>query len=201
MFLFYLPNWMYEKTLVVGSSHRYLAVATVGLISLVAIFVYRLKPKLAVLLSIIFVVLNIIAANKVLESISTYRSSKIVEPIWNQINNQVIPDQKDIIFMYQGSDLVWGTSMNWASSFPFAIKRGITNAYDLPIVTGDPKLVSELLCKTNVYRPSVGGWVNQKNRIPISHLYAWVWDGKVLIDISESERELFIKEAPCKVLP
>jgi hypothetical protein len=201
MFLFYLPNWMYEKTLIVGSSHRYLADATVALVSLVAVFIYKLKPKLVVLFSIIFIALNVIASNKFLKSMSAYRSFKIIEPIWSQINKQVAVGQKDMIFMYQGTDLVWGTSMNWSGPVPFGIKRGISNANDLPIVSGDRQLIVKLLCEKNVYRPSLGGWAIQKERIPISHLYAWMWDGKVLTNISESERKSFIKEAPCKVLP
>lgn len=201
MFLFYLPNWLYERTLVIGSSHRYLADSSVALVSLVAVFVYRLKPRFLVLLSLIFTALNVVAANKVLKSISEYRSYKIVQPIWDQIDKEVTPNQKDMIFMYFGSDLVWATSMNWSSSVPFGIKRGITNANDFPIVAGDRQLVAKLLCENGVYRPTLGGWITQKNRIPISHLYAWEWKSWILANVSERERKTFIKEVPCKVLP
>jgi len=201
MFLFYLPNWLYEKTLVVGSSHRYVAVSSVAFASLITLLIYKFRSKYLILFSSLFIILNIIASNKLLEKISTYRSSKIIEPIWSQINSQVTPGQKGMIFMYQGTDLVWGTSMNWSGSVPFGIKRGISNADDLPIITGDKQLIVKLLCEKNVYRPTLGGWIYQKDRIPTSHLYAWSWNGKVLTDISQTERELFTKEAPCKVLP
>lgn len=200
MFLFYLPNWLYEKTLVVGSSHRYLADSSIALVALITILVYKAKPWFLVLFSLIFIVLNIVAANKVLKSISSYRSYGIIEPIWEQIDKEVATNQKDMVFMYFGTDLVWGTSMNWSGSVPFGIRRGITNADDLPIVTGDRQLVVKLLCEDNVYRPSLGGWTSQRDRIPISHLYAWKWDGKMLTDISQNERQVFAKEAPCKVL-
>lgn len=201
MFLFYFPNWLYEKTLVVGSSHRYLAVSSVALISFAAIFISKLKPKFMILFSLLFIILNIVSANQVLKSISQYRSYKIIQPIWEQIENEVISNQKDMIFMYFGSDLVWGTSMSWSGSVPFGIERGVTNANDLPIVTGDRQLIIKLLCETGVSRPTFGGWTTQKGRIPISHLYAWEWKDGVLTSISERERKEFIQESPCKVLP
>jgi hypothetical protein len=199
--LFYLPNWVFEKTLIVGSSHRYISIAAVAIPCLAAVVIYKLRTKFLIVLSVLFIVLNIYSANRVLEGLSGYRSYKIVQPIWDQIDREVPHNQKDMIFMYFGSDLVWGTSMIWSGSVPFAIKREIGNPDDFPIVTGDRELVSKLLCERGVYRPSFGKWSTQKERIPISHLYAWEWKDGVLTNVSEREKEGFTKKVPCRVLP
>lgn len=199
LLLFYFPNFLYEKTLIVGSSHRYLAISAISIPIIVAIFLNNIKKKKLIIFSTLFIGLNIISSNKVLYELAQYRSYKVVQPIWDKINNDVPKDMKNMIFMYYGGDLVWGTSMTWSASVPFGIMRGYTDAYDFPIVTGDRDLIVNLLCKDNIHRPSVSIWTNQIERIPISHLFAWTWKDGTLTDISEIERKAFIKEANCKV--
>lgn len=199
--VFYLPNWLFDQTLVVGTSHRYLTISSVGLVAIFALIISRLNRKYMFLAALFFILLNLRSSNIVLASQAKYRSSSVVEPLWQKINSDVPKGETNSIFMYEGGDYLRGVALDWSASVPFGIKRGVVNEDDFPIVTGDIDLIVKLLCEGNIERPSLGKWSFQKERVPLSHLHAWKLENGVLTDISKEKRIYFTKIATCKVSP
>lgn len=192
----YIPNWLANKSLVVPPTDRYLAVSAVGYLGILALFVSVIRVRwLMYLVVLSFVFINIKTANEVLIRESSFRSYKIIEPYFDQIEREVPKGEKDNIFMYLGNDNAKYVDLDWSGANPFAVKRGFTRYEDFPIVTADAKLILKLLCEDNVYRPGGFEWVYQKKRIQLSHLHAWELNGGVLKNVSIEQRDKFRKEA------
>lgn len=202
MLVMYLPNWIFERTLVVAGSHRYLALAGVGFIGIIAIIVGRIRQvSLMFGLIIIFIALNICTSNRILENDSHFRSKEVVSYMWNKIDNDVPSGEKDSIFMYLGSDYLKGTILDWSGSIPFGIRRELRNVDDFPIASANKSLIVQLLCKNNVERPSIGKWSIQKTPIALSHVHAWEIERGIIANVSKSERaqlELIALAQQCK---
>lgn len=194
--VFYFPNWIFDKSLVIGGTHRYLGVSGVGLIGLTAIAIGSVRGKFLFYgLALVALLLNIQTTKRILAVESTYRDQSVTNMVWDKIDRDVPKNQKDLIFMYLGGDYIRGAIMDWSASLPFGVRRGIAEIDDFPIPTADTKLILDLLCKDNVMRPSVSKWSLQKKRIPLSHLYAWdVTNGKIT-NVSLIQREIFKKMA------
>lgn len=196
--IFYLPNWLFDQTLALGTSHRYLTISSVGLAAVAALIVGSLKRRYAVLLAILFIILNIRSSNIVLASQAEYRSSEVVESLWKKINADVPKDEKDSIFMYGGGDYLRGVALDWSGSVPFGIMRRVTDEDGFPIATGDKDLIVKLICEGNIERPSLGKWSVQKERIPLSHLHAWTLNNGVLKNVSLEKRNEIRLMLTCK---
>jgi len=197
--LIYIPNWLFDQTLVLGTSHRYLTLSSVGLIGAIAYLVSSIRQRqVLILVSLLFVFLNIVSANRILKEQSKYRSFDIVESLWNKIDSDVPKNAKNLIFMYTGGDYLRGVALDWSFSIPFGIKRGVLDVDDFPIVTGDRDLITKLICNENVSRPSVGKWSVQKERVPLSHIYAWKLQSGVMQNISEKVRAEIKENLSCK---
>lgn len=193
--IFYFPNWVFEKTLVVGGTHRYLGLAGLGFICILAILVSMLRKKYLIFAAGIFIVLNIMTANRVLKSESSYRDRIISDVLWNRILADVQVGEKNSIFMYLGSDPIRGSLLDWSEATPFAVKRRISNPYDIPIATADDTLILNLLCKQNTSRPTVSQWVVEKTRIPLSHVHAWDVTNGMITNVSKREQERLNQKA------
>lgn len=192
----YIPNWLANKSFTASPTDHYLAVSAIGYLGLLALFVARVKMRWLMHLLILFIVLaNIRMANEILIREASFRSYKIIEPYFDQIEREVPKGEQNSIFMYLGNDNAKYVDLDWSGSNPFGIKRKMTRYEDFPIVTADEKLILKLLCEENVYRPSNLDWTYQKERIQLSHLHAWELNGGILRNISLEKREEFGKKA------
>lgn len=192
----YLPNWMFNKDLIVPPTDRYLSLSAVGYIGISALVISSIRLRfLSYLLPALLIFFNIKTAGEVLDKEAKYRSRKIVEPIWEKIDKDVPLEEKNSVFVYLGEDYTKYYILEWSGSAPFAIRRGIKRYEDYPIVTSDEKLILKLLCEDNVYRPAMLGWVYQKEKIPLSHLHAWSMNEGVLRNVSTTIREKYKKTA------
>lgn len=203
--LFYLPNWSFDKNLVIGGTHRYIGIASVGLIALVSLLIGKIKNlKLVLLFSGIFIVLNIHTSQRILNSESVYRLKSIEEKMWNQINLDVPKDEKNSIFIYMGSDITKGNLLDWSGPMPFGIMRGMKEEYEFPVSNVDYQVITDLVCKENVKRPFVSGWGIQKTKIPFSHIHAWEVNNGIMRNVSAREKGVIQKMAEvqkCEVNP
>ncbi len=195
MILFYLPNWLFDQTLTVAPSHRYVTISSVGLVAILSYVIGNIKKKWWIVLAFLFVVLNVLATRRVITEQTTYRSARIVNYLWNKINFDVPKGEKGDIFMYEGGDNIRGSDLDWSFSIPFVLQRKLTQQEDTPIATGDRMLIKKLLCEYNVPRPAIGTWIIQKKRIPLSHLYAWNVTNGVITNVSQKERMSFASNA------
>ncbi len=192
----YIPNWLSNKSFAASPTDHYLAVSAVGYIGILALFVSGIRVRwLMYLVVFSFVLFNIKSANEILISELSFRSYKIIEPYFDQIEREVPQGEINSIFMYFGNDNAKYLDLDWSGSLPFGIKRGLTKYEDFPIVTSNEELILKLLCEDNVYRPSMFDWIYQEKRIPISHLHAWELNGGILKNISIEQREKFRKDA------
>lgn len=194
---FYIPNWIFEKDIVVGTSHRYLAISNVGLVCILGLILSKIRSQIAFILFIVIMLLNIKSANSILAQESHYRSVGVVESLWDKIDKGVPQDERNSIFMYSGNDYLRGVALDWSASVPFGIRRKMKNVDDFPIATGDLSLIDKLICDRNVLRPSIGKWSIQKEKIPLSHLHDWQLNNGVLTDISVQKRAEIAKSLPC----
>jgi hypothetical protein len=195
----YIPNWLSNKFFAAPPTDHYLAVSAVGYLGILALLVSAISVRwLMYLVALSFILFNIKTANEVLISESSFRSYKIVEPYFDQIEREVPKGEKNSIFMYLGNDNAKYLDLDWSGSVPFGIKRKLTKYEDFPIATSDDKLILKLLCEDNVYRPSMFDWIYQEKRIQLSHLHAWELNGGVLKNVSIEKREKFRKDARLK---
>lgn len=201
MLLYYFPNWVFESTLTVGASHRYLAIAAVGFHGLLAYLVLRTSRLLAWVLVILFVLNNIYLSNKVLNGLGIFRSDAKIQNIVKSINSAIPKDQKDFMIFYDGDPLMRGYTLDWSLGIPIAIERGITKREEFPVWTGNLETVKKLLCGEKVAVSLIGtgekfergGTAWSKDQI---HAF-YVKDTGEVINNSLAIRERFNLETAC----
>jgi hypothetical protein len=177
MFLFYVPAWLFEPRLTMGATHRYMVLSSFGFILGISYGLVRIRKRsLLVAGSLLFIGSNMVTANYRLNTAAAYRSVDRVNSLWQTIDRDVSKSAPRI-FVFEGEDPVKTYALVLSGPSPFALLRKITTVYDMPIVTGDRKLIQELLCEPNVSRPEPGTVVVQKDVIALNHVYAWQVSG------------------------
>lgn len=191
LILFYIPNWLFDKNLVLAGTHRYIGISGVAVIAILAILIGSIRSfKIVVSLSFIFIMLNIMTSHRILKNESIYRNKTVVEKIWNKVDADVPKNEKNSIFIYLGGDITKGYVMDWSGSVPFGVKRELIDQEDFPIANVDYNLIVNLLCSTNVRRPAVSQWMIQKTKIPLSHVHAWEVNNGEIVNESQRERKI-----------
>lgn len=196
MFLFYIPNWLFEPRLTMGGTHRYMVLSSFGFILVISYgLVFIRKRTLLVGGSLLFIVCNMLTANYWVNAASAYRARRLVNSLWQTIDRDVSKSKEHLLFVFEGEDPVKTYALALSGSSPFALLRGITTVYDMPIVTGDRKLIQQLLCESNVSRDEPGAVVVQKDVVALNHVYAWhVSRNGILTNISfPTRRDLLIR--------
>jgi hypothetical protein len=184
MFLFYIPNWLFEPRLTMGVTHRYMVISSFGFILAVSYgLVTTRKRTLLVGGSLLFVVSNIWTANYWTNAATAYRARGFVNSLWQTIDRDISKSKEHLIFIFEGEDPVRTYALVLSGSAPFGLIRSISKVYDLPIITGDMLIIRRLLC-------SKAG-----ERFALNHVYAWrISKEGTLTNISlPTRRELFIK--------
>ena len=159
MFIFYLPNWMFEPRLTMGGTHRYMVLSAVGFIALVSYLVSQLKDRVILIsVSFIFITANVFMANYFWVQAAHYRSAKHITAFWRQIDSDVPEKLTRIIFMFSGEDPTKTYGLSLSGPYPYAFNRHIINRVDLPIVTEDRDYLDKLICE---------------EEIPLNHIFSW----------------------------
>lgn len=190
-FLFYLPNFLSEPRAPMAAPHRYLLIPSIGLVVLLAYIIVQIRRKtLIVLLSLVFLLLNIYQSNTVLSYQATYRSTQVVEKIWNSMSKSVPSGQEyDSIWMVSGKE-PWVSEDVLLNGFaPMALQRHLIDSDSFPMMTNYMNVAVKFLCNDKL--PQINRWniVLQKNRIHLSHVYAWkIEDNGSVTDISQQRR-------------
>lgn len=188
--VFYFPNWLFDRNLIVAGTHRYLSIAGVGYIAILTVLVSLFKNKyMLVTVASIIILCNIWTSNRILLQESSYRDQSISNYLWNNIIHDVPSNGKDSVFMYLGSDYIRGSLLDFSGAMPFAVAKKIKNTHDIPIPTANDAIILNLLCQHDFLRPSVTRWEIQKNPIPISHIYAWEVNNRKITNVSIRERK------------
>lgn len=200
MAAFYLPNFLTQahSRLGVPMESRYYAISAVGLVGLLAYGFSFIRIRNINLILIPFLIFNLYLTNNILLMHSVYRSAPFNNRVWNKIDQDIPKGELVSIFMYTGADFTLRSKvLDYADSIPFALKRGIINKYDYPIVTNDKNLIARLVCEKNVSRHSPFGDIVQKDPIPLSHIHAWEFKDGKLVNRSEQERDNIKRITKC----
>ena len=129
--------------------------------------------------------LNILTANRLLNSEKQYRSLTLQEALYSQINADVpYGFEKNSIFVYLGSNWLKVLGLDWNGVFPFALKRGIKSPNDFPLILSDINSIVSKLC-------------TDKNRYSLSNTYAWDISSGNLVNVSKQYREYIMQNAKC----
>lgn len=180
IFVFYLPNWLFEPRLTMGITHRYMELSNIGVILFVAWGISQIKKRsLRYTLAALFVVLNVLTSWHYLAQAETYRSASVVNAFWTKIDADVPPSAKNLIFAFSGEDPVKTYALSLSGGYPFALRRHITDSATIPVVTADRTYIEKLLCADGV---------------PLNHLFAWnVKNDGTIISVSlPTRREILV---------
>ncbi len=129
-----------------GGTHRYFGLSEIGFILLVAYILSRVRNRTVVAaLTGIFILGNIITANRLLWAESQYRDAGRVNRFWTTIDASVGSVPKPV-FVFSGEEPLRTYSLALSGSYPFAIARGITGKADIPVVTDDPGGLERRVC-------------------------------------------------------
>ncbi|MCL5073871.1 MAG: glycosyltransferase [Actinobacteria bacterium] len=205
----FFPTWILLQWYIGGSlpgtTGRYLTISSVGFVALLGYGLSKVKARYAIILLIIILLFNISTANRILNQDWYHRSALVHNVFWDKVERTVPRGQKDTIILFTGGTHL-GSELASTYSIPLGLKRGINITEDLPITTGDRELVKKLLCEDNVYRPDFRvygparfGAILQREKIPLSHLYAWRIYEDSFVDVTEQERKLLRTEVNCKL--
>lgn len=190
---FFVPNFIFDSHLNPAPSHRYLTISSIGVVCILA-YLLKNAGKVKILFAAIIIFAGIINSNRILYEQNKYRSKAIVEGIWNEIDNFIPKGEKDIIFVFTGSDFKRRYILDWSGSVPFGIKRNIKEEDAFPIVVSENELIKKLIYQEGAYRPSIGKWSTQKTLIPISHLFVLSLEGDHVVNLSDQYRRYFENE-------
>lgn len=169
-FIYYFPNWVFESTLTVAASHRYLAISAITFQLLIAYLMLIVRPKaLMIVFCVTFILTNIYLSNKILDTTMLYRSEKVIDNVITTMNNQIPANQKDFVISYEGDGTIRGYILDWSLGIPIALKRNISNRAEFPIWTGNKETVLKLLCGEKISVNMVGrGEIVERGGYPFS---------------------------------
>lgn len=199
IYLGYLPNWWFYSDITVGTSYRYLTLSLIGLSYLISSLVSSLSRKYFLTACLLVLGLNIVTNNILISSQLPYRSVTIVNHVWDQIDELVPKGETDNIFLYTGEDPNRLALLDWSLFFPLAIKRGVVDIRDFPILVQDSNSIKMLLCgqATEVNTP-VSKYIH-RNKIPLSRLYAFRLDQGNIVNESVKYRDFFKTKIQCSL--
>ncbi len=196
-FFFYIPNFLSEPRAPMAGPNRYLFLSSIGFVLLISYLISRIQKKwLVILLSTIFVLLNIYRAHALLAFSATFREAKIINTIWAEINKEVLPNSIDTIFIFSGEEPWLTQDVFYSQLGPFLLTRKTQNNFDsFPIVMrNDMTQVLSHLCNVSSFPSSQN--VQIREQIPLSHVFAWeVVSPGVLINKTEIARNFYLQKA------
>lgn len=196
----YLPSWLSEMKLVVGSFHRYLALSSVGFIFIISYLISKLPRVVMIEVCVIIITLNLFRSINGINNEYSYRGYQVSQPLLDQQEADVPKNFSGGLFWVGGNSELRGYIFDWSMSgtLPFSIQRKLNKIEEIPVGSADMNLIEKLVCEKNIQKPSVFGWTVQKEPIPVDKIYAWdVTDKGKLKNISSQFRQKVIQNAPC----
>jgi len=152
---FYLPTWLYERTLTVAATHRYLAFSAVLIPFIWTKLLISIKNnRLFFIGFILIIILNVRYAQKVTTHDYTIRGKDIVLPLWQEMVREVPIGETNSMFALSGDPKLIGYVFQWSDIFPYATLKGIRKKEELPIYVNVP-LAARVVCDPTVEVPDL----------------------------------------------
>lgn len=180
IFLFYIPNWLFEPRLTMGGTHRYMVIPAIGFSALVGYLLSLIRNRaIGGALAVFFIIVNIVTANHFSAAASEYRSASLVSGFWKKVDADVPQNIRNLIFAFTGEDPVKTYALSLSGGYPFAMRRHIADQSLVPVTTEDRKYMDKLLCEDDV---------------PLNHVFAWEVknDGTIASVTLPTRRELLV---------
>ena len=193
--LFYVPGYLFFPT-VIGGSHRYIAVAGVGLVGVMAFLVGSIKNTIVCFLTaVLFITLNVVTSNRILKKESTHRSFRVVENVLQNIVKDFPKKEHGSIVMLLGNPELHYSILEMPGSVAYAAKIHACGDYGHFFPTTDTNLIMGLLCDDAPKERQLGALPLPPSPVPLSKVHAWEIEGETIKNVSQREQERLREQA------
>jgi hypothetical protein len=182
IYLFYITNWLFGGGgiyTIVGSGHRYFALAAVGWMALTGIVISLFSKKLAIIITVIVIVMNLKYSTMIIAADSSVRNASLITPIHQEILSKTEKDADvRVLVIYTPNKLNSFVVLGWFP-YTFAYYRGFTDFTKFPTVFSGWEDAKLWLCtKDQTIRDTIekrDGVIDyQKGKtVDLDHVYAW----------------------------
>jgi hypothetical protein len=143
--LFYFPNWLYESTLSVGASHRYLAISAVGFAIVIILIVNKIKMPYRIAVFLILLILALRVSEKIVDNDYKIRGTEVVKPLLDKMIHSITPGEKQSVIYIWGDNALRGYVFDWSGPYLYTYLRGIASFDDFPVFANADQAAS-LMC-------------------------------------------------------
>ena len=181
IYFFYLPNWPYGGggiTILLGSGHRYLSTAGIGVVTLWLVIMQRFKKSHAIVISTVLVLINIDYSKHLISLESSVRNRHLTQPIYQELYEKMKDDEDiQLVVIDTPNELKSFVVGGWYP-YTLAYYKGLTEVTQFPVVIpfwdhavqwvcSDPSMKKEIQV--------VGGFGDNRSLdyLDIEHIYAW----------------------------
>ena len=189
--LFFFPSFFTQTHYVEGGiissvSNRYLAISSIGFISLIAYLISYIKPKYQLITLLLIIGLNIWTSEHGLITSSIYRSQTQQDYLYNLID-QDLPkgDEKTDLLLFLGSDWLKIIELDWNGFYPLAVKRNIKKTDDFPTIISSIEQAKNMLCSTNP-------------KFKLTRFYSWEFRNNLLYNVTDKVRQIIRTDKECR---
>ncbi len=185
--LFYLPSWLTQTHYVEGgaisaASNRYFAISSIGLLGLISYLITIIKStNFRFIVIALVVLLQLWSANRVLIQEAKYRTTKVQNILYSQINKDAPKgSEQRSLYVFLGNSWLRIVGLGWNGFFPLALQRGIINIKEFPAIVNNLQLAKEDICPLDKSTP----------KYSLADMYAWEVDEQSIYNVTEQARKL-----------
>lgn len=197
---FYGPNWLYESSLIVAATHRYLAYSAILVPILWAGAITSIrKTGLAVGLFLAILILNMRYAERVVNHDYLIRGKEVVLPLLDKFVSSIPLGETKSVVNISGEGYLRGYVFDWSGPWSYVYLRGIKSYDDFPIFV-DFKRGGSLMCdpNTQIIDWQHGGLMTANETSTLDKVHGfYVGNNEVLEDTTEKVKFEIAKEASC----
>lgn len=188
-FAFYFPNWLAEPRAPMAAENHYLFISSIGIICLISFLVSSFHSKILLLIiSFLFVAINIYKANVLLAAQFPYRSASYIEKAFQTMVATVPHNEAGDVFLLKNGGVILQHALIPWGDIRYLLVRGDKNYSHMPFLTDDEPTVFSLVCPTS-----------KKNApVPLSHVFTWKQVQGVLVNQTQKERNTLEQMAEIK---
>ena len=177
IYVFCLPNWIFNVIMTPGYTNRYLVVSSVGYVGLIAYLILKIQSKsIRIAITVVFIALQLIIGWNVHFSYDIFRSDRLFQKFTSVMDKDVPKENKQFLFVMITDDPELSKGFFMSKQVPFVIKRNIQKREEFPIFADSIEMALSYLCGRITINNAVLRNVPITNVIPLSDVYAWQID-------------------------
>lgn len=196
MNVFLIPNYFSEVRLVLGATHRYMSIASIGWIGMICVGLQILRLRIRIIVGLALIFISIQTSRSILYEWIQYRSRDVLMHIWNGVDLAIPQDVKPKIIVFSGSNPIISNVLSYSGGVPFAVLRGVRQREDFPFISSNMLEVKSRLCESN-YLGYPEGLSVISEKITKKDMYFFsIEDNGHLVDESSKKRAT-LDQLPC----